>query len=335
MSQHLDDIRALELINTLQKTFESALLPLCETPRSTTFTWLRHGGEYGGGNRIGFDDAVFNSATLNVSQVFYPQAVKPLRCATALSCIVHPSHPMAPSLHLHVSYTARHNEKGYWRIMADLNPSNPVDADTALFVQTLQKFGGKYADEAMQEGDTYFYIPQLMRHRGVAHFYQEAFSLDSFDEEASYVEPLTRAVIAQYTALVTSHLSDAIEDNVRLAQRFYHTLYLFQVLLLDRGTIAGLVVHDENDLGILGSLPKTIDGYQFKLWVNVCQEAQQPLVQQISDILGTDDEQEVSDEKKLAIASVLRTFYRENPDAMKWLAAGSKAVPTVNNHTNK
>ena len=47
----------------------------------------------------------------------------------------------------------------------------------------------------------------------------------------------------------------------RKKQLAYHTRYFYQVLLLDRGTTAGLLVHDDNDVGTLGSLPGQVRAF--------------------------------------------------------------------------
>ena len=46
----------------------------------------------------------------------------------------------------------------------------------------------------------------------------------------------------------------------------YHTLYFFQVLTLDRGTTSGLLVHDQNDVGILASLPSHVNRNLLASW---------------------------------------------------------------------
>ena len=53
-------------------------------------------------------------------------------------------------------------------------------------------------------------------------------------------------------------------DEATAQQLAYHTLYFFQVLTLDRGTTSGLLVHDQNDLGIMGSLPAWVDRAHYR-----------------------------------------------------------------------
>jgi coproporphyrinogen III oxidase len=163
---------------------EAAAAALGHPVAFTPVSWLRDEGRHGGGTRFqAGDTAVFDRASVNVSVVHYDdQPDKKLASATALSAIVHPRNPHAPSLHLHVSWTATKDGRGYWRVMADLNPALPDAAQTARFRAVLAERAGDRFAEGAAQGDRYFAIPALGRTRGVAHFYLEAF--DSGDFEA-------------------------------------------------------------------------------------------------------------------------------------------------------
>ena len=83
-----------------------------------------------------------------------------------------------------------------------------------------------------------------------------------------FAELFGKGVIDSYLEILQSALAtypDA-DDAARAEQLAYHTLYLFQVLTLDRGTTSGLLVHDQNDLGIMGSLPARVDRDLLASW---------------------------------------------------------------------
>ena len=70
--------------------------------------WLRDEGTHGGGCRMMATDELFNRASVNLSQVFYEDMPKkPLNSATALSSIIHPAHPLSPSMHMHIRLNPR------------------------------------------------------------------------------------------------------------------------------------------------------------------------------------------------------------------------------------
>lgn len=304
--------------------------------------WQRDDGRHGGGVRWGTGDGlVFDRASVNVSQVHYDdEPQRRLASATALSTIIHPANPWAPSVHLHVSWTQMRDGDGYWRMMADLNPAIPRAADTAAFEACLRRAAPSQYDEAAAQGARYFWIPALDRHRGVAHFYLEAYASGSFADDASLAVRLGDGVIDTYAELVGAaareHPHPEPEDRAR--QLAYHTLYLFQVLTLDRGTTSGLIVHDQNDAGILGSLPSHVDCALLASWTS----RMHPLHAELTGTLlatlrrvapvATADVRIVDEPAKLALAAAIREFYRLHPDALDLQASGDVIPPTVANH---
>ncbi|MCA9545639.1 MAG: coproporphyrinogen III oxidase, partial [Myxococcales bacterium] len=255
--------RALALVTDLQRSLadrmEAVAAKAGHPQPFEAVHWLRDDGRHGGGSRLQTGDTpVFDRASINVSGIHYddlPQ--KRLASANALSTIQHPAHPRAPSMHMHLSYTETRDGAGYWRMMADLNPSHPDAEATARFLAALQAAAPAQFAEAQAQGDRYFHIPALGRHRGVAHFYLEQYDSGDFAADAALAQAIGHAVIAVYGSILDGALAgvSAPSDAERATQLAYHTLYLFQVLTLDRGTTSGLLVHDQNDVGILGSLP--------------------------------------------------------------------------------
>ena len=232
-------------------------------------SWDRDGGTHGGGTRFQASGGAFDRASVNVSCVHYDDLPeKALASATALSAIVHPAHPRAPSMHLHISWTARKDGHAYWRIMADLNPSIPDAAQTAAFRNAVETAAGPLWETGRTDGDRYFRIPSLDRHRGVCHFYLEGLDSGGFEADRALGEAIETAVIDAYARIITDAVAGASAptEEERAAQLAYHTVYLFQVLTLDRGTTSGLLVHGDNDVGILGSLPSRVDRSLLASW---------------------------------------------------------------------
>ncbi len=332
--------RSLELVQALQAHFVDSLESIqraCGVKQSLQrVEWLRGAGSKGGGDRFGSaGDAAFNRASVNVSQVHYDdQPDKKLGSATALSAIVHPRNPWAPSIHVHVSWTEYKSGEGYWRIMADLNPALPDDEDTAAFETALRAAAPALYEKAVEEGERYFWIPSLERHRGVAHFYLEAYASEDPKADQELAEKVARAAIDRYGAIVLDNLkkhANPGEDEFS-AQLAYHTVYLFQVLTLDRGTTAGLLVHDENDLGILGSLPAHVDSELLGSWQAGVSKPQEELVAQLVEALGEANPAPVDDAAKKRLAQVLRDHYAKYPKALELQASASQRPPSIENH---
>jgi coproporphyrinogen III oxidase len=333
---------ATALVDRLQRRFVEKLEATSRVHGAavafTPIEWLRDEGRHGGGVRYAcVETPVFNRASVNVSTVHYDDdPSKRLRSATAISTIIHPRHPRAPSMHMHISYTETRDGKGYWRMMADLNPSHDDEKDKARFASALERASGALYARARDDGDRYFYIPALARHRGITHFYLEEFTVGDFDADLALAEKMGTTTIDAYVGILDDALagpaSQPPSDDEQARQLTYHTAYLFQVLTLDRGTTSGLLVHDQNDVGIMGSLPAFIDRALLSSWATKVPPPQDTLVHAIVDALPDENPTHVTEPIRKTLAEVVRAHYRAHPEALDLQAAGTIVPPTVDNH---
>ena len=330
--------RSLELVRHLQSLFVHGLEQVArdygESVLFEKVEWLRDEGLHGGGDRFfSFNNAVFNRASVNVSHIHYENLPdKALASATALSTIIHPQSPYAPSVHMHFSWTEMRNGKGYWRVMADLNPSVVFEEDKSAFESTLMEAAPELFEEAKKQGEKYFYIPELGRHRGVIHFYLEGFNTGDFDKDLQLTQTVGEKAMQAYLSILQNALQtrqESIESD-RKVQLAYHTLYFFQVLTLDRGTTSGLLVHDQNDLGIMGSLPARVSKKLLASWGAEMTKPQDDLLDALLECLPENGE--VNDVVRLLLASTVREHYQKYPRALNMQASGNVVPPTVQNH---
>ncbi len=321
------------LVCHLQKYFVDALEMLSNTLGENKpfvpIEWFREAGKFGGGVRYAAqDEKLFDRASVNVSQVQYESDMqRALSSATALSTIIHPRNPHAPSIHMHISWTEMKEGRGYWRMMADLNPSIFYAEDKALFEKKLQSLVPEVYEDASAQGDKYFHIPVLQRHRGVSHFYLENFTAK---DDVQMAKRLIEGAVDIYIEIISKRMTQAVSEADRAEQLAYHTLYLFQVLSLDRGTTLGLLIHDENDVGIMGSIPSHINTDLLRSWKKKVQTPQDLLIDAILGCLGSSAK--VEDTQKTCLAKVTREHYKKYPEALGMQASGYVCVPTVNNH---
>ena len=298
--------------------------------------WFRDAGTHGGGVRYeSGDEQLFNRGSVNYSQVHYDDDVtKKLSSATAISTIIHPNNPLAPSMHMHISWTQMRDGSGYWRVMADLNHSNPDASDTKEFENMLQEAAGSYYVEGSAQGNRYFYIPALGRHRGVSHFYLENFNTADEVSDQKFALDFGMKVIDTYINIIRNAIQNrTFYDEVAQSNQLnYHTLYLLQVLTLDRGTTSGLLIHDQNDVGIMGSLPSHVDKRLLQSWIGRLNGVQNDLLQAIVDALGEGDTILVDENIKVALANAVRQHYKQHPQAIALQASGDHIPSTVNNH---
>ena len=332
---------ALTLVEGLQTYFKDKLNHLSITLGSnlpfSKLEWIRDEGKHGGGTRYEAQDtALFNCGSINVSQVHYDdKADKKLSCATAISTIIHPANPHVPSMHMHISWTQMRDTTGYWRIMADLNPSLANEEDKESFDSTLRESATSYYEEGSRQGDRYFDIAVLNRTRGVSHFYLEGFNTGNYEEDYAFAKRMGEKVIDTYTEILTkaineNHNSTAEEKEKQLA---YHTLYLFQVLTLDRGTTSGLLVHNQNDLGIMGSLPSFINRKLLESWICKMPKPQDKLLESLLEALPDVNPTPINRDVKKKLANAVREHYKKYPQALSMQASGEIIPPTVQNHS--
>lgn len=334
-------IQAYDLVTGLQTYFADKLNSIStkfgENKEFQEVSWTRDEGKHGGGSRYeARDESLFNRGSVNVSQIQYDDMPeKKLGSATAISTIIHPQNPHVPSMHMHISWTQMRDGTGYWRIMADLNPSIKEENAKRKFSDMLVKEAGKFAKEGIESGDEYFNIPVLGRTRGVSHFYLENFNSGNFEADYAYAKNMGEKVVDAYIEII----SLAIENNPtyteddKAKQLAYHTLYLFQVLTLDRGTTSGLLVHTQNDVGIMGSIPSHINRELLASWVQIMPQPQENLVLALLDALPLEMPTPVEVETKKKLAQAVRSHYTKHPEALSMQAQGSIVPPTVKNHS--
>ncbi len=331
---------AFELVKHLQLYFVNKLNGLSkefgENQGFEELEWLRDSGKHGGGSRYEARDyELFNRASVNISQVHYDDiSEKKLSSATAISTIIHPKNPNVPSMHMHISWTQLRGENGYWRIMGDLNPSIKSESDKKKFDKMLQESSKEYYEEGSIAGDKYFNIPVLNRTRGVSHFYLENFNTENFETDKLFAKSMGENIIDTYIEIIREAIkrNPSFTSKEQETQLAYHTLYLFQVLTLDRGTTSGLLIHDQNDIGIMGSIPSHVNRELLSSWVELMPKPQDKLVLSILDALPDEMPTPVDETTKKKLASAVRKHYTLYPEALDMQASGTTIPTTVGNH---
>jgi coproporphyrinogen III oxidase len=333
--------QANNLVSNLQQRFVKGLEKISQELGLKQFfnpvEWLRDEGLHGGGIRFETaDGTMVGRGSVNVSQIHYDDNPdKKLESATAISTIIHPNNPLSPSVHIHISWTEMKNGQGYWRMMADLNPSNDNLEDKQIFLNALQQAAPEQFVEAKEQGHTYFYIPVLARHRGIALFYLEEYNTGNAEADLNLAQTVGEAAIDTYIQILKNSLEKSAQatDEEKAKQLAYHTLYFFQVLTLDRGTTTGLLVHNQNDVGIMGSLPAYVDRELLQSWVAKMQPPQDKLLQSLIDVLPNTSPCLIDESVKQKLAQVVRQHYQSFPEAIGMQAAGHTIPPTVKNHS--
>lgn len=329
-------------------------------------TWTKSGGE-GGGFRlsVGAEDAdavrFLNTASVNVSTVVSNHSGK-RRHITALSMIFHPAPAYLPSFHLHASCeltepTSPGGEaQRKWRLMADLNPSNPSTSgrvDATLFNRAAERALPDAEERALarRAGDRYFQIPALGRRRGIAHLYLEQSTREPGDatgegcksspslchriDLCEKAHTFCEAMIGGYLEMIRAGIRERVvadrpadildpqdsEHSLVFGSRFerdmqsyYHSLYIMQVLLLDRGTSVGLMAHKDNAVGVLKSLPSTFSLPAAAAIAGKFRGSLGGLADRVIRVLkSAKDPGRITDRDRRELASVVREYFLRRP----------------------
>lgn len=311
------------LLSGLQVYFVSKLNALAlqfgEGKSCKSVIWECNKGKHGGGKRYeARDKTLFNQLSVNVFQVhFEDEKKKALDLATVFSATIHPKNPHVPSMHISVSWEKMKEEKGCWYFTVDLNSSilNESTCDKNIFSETLKNATGKLYEEGTLQGERYFYIPVLGRHRGVSHFCLEGYDSGNFEEDKTLMLEVGESVINTYVEIMGAKLREhpTVTQEKKEEQLAYHTLYFFQVLTLDRGTVKSLLEHDQNDIGILSSLPSPINRNILSSWVEKMPAPQDLLLKQILKILPNAVPTPVDEKCKRLLANAIRKHYKKYP----------------------
>ena len=92
------------------------------------------------------------------------------------------------------------------------------------------------------------------------------------------------------------------------------------------------MVHDQNDVGIMGSLPAQIDRKLLASWQDKLAQPQDLLLAEILKVLPASSPCAVDEKIKTALANAVRLHYRSHPKALSMQAQGNSIPPTVDNH---
>lgn len=280
--------------------------------------WECNKGKDCGGTRYeARDRSLLNQASVDVSEIHYEDKKdKTLESGSVCSATIHPDNPHVPSLHFSVSWEKMKEEKGCWHLVADLNPSiiNEATLDKNIFCKTVEKATGKFYKEGTINSDSYFYIPEAGRYLGVFHYYLE-YSTGNFEEEKAFILAFYESVIDCYLSIFSAKLMLQLTytEEKKEEQLAYHTLYLFHILTRDRGTISALLEHDQNDVGVLASLPSHINRDILSLWGEKIPAPEDLLLKQILNALPKVVPTPVDEKCKRVLANTIRKHYKKYP----------------------
>lgn len=236
--------------------------------------WQRHaddgqesGIEGGGGVMSIMRGRVFEKVGVNISTVSgtfsegfrekIPGAAEDGRFwAAGISLVAHLHSPLVPAVHMNTRHIV--TTKSWFGGGGDLNPSHPVDEDTASFHDAYRRACDKYDPEYYPRFkawcDEYFFNKHRGEPRGVGGIFYDYVDTGDWQADFAFTQDVGRAFLEGYAPLVDRHMNEPWTEAQRHHQLVRRGHYAEFNLLYDRGTQFGLRTGGNTE-AILMSLP--------------------------------------------------------------------------------
>jgi coproporphyrinogen III oxidase len=288
-SSHITDsspmrLRMESFIKQQQKHIVRALEEVDGTP-FTIDTWERPEG--GGGITCVLQNGkVFEKAGVNTSVVYgrLPHAaIQKMRAnhkaldpdveslpffAAGLSMVLHPSNPMAPTVHLNYRYFETADEYGNTNAWwfgggCDLTPSYLFDSDAIHFHTTIKaacdRHDPSYYPRFKKWCDSYFRNKHRNESRGIGGIFFDDLDATEKDREQlfSFVQDCLKAFLPSYLPIINQRKDLPYTEEEKRWQQLRRGRYVEFNLVHDRGTAFGLNTPGSRVESILMSLPLT------------------------------------------------------------------------------
>lgn len=240
-------------------------------------TWERPGGG-GGRTRVLQDGALFEKAGVGVSEVWGalpPSAAQPMRAsrglpdgdltfyAVGVSMVIHPRHPMIPTMHANYRYFEASGPDGaswWFGGGTDLTPSYLFEDDARHFHRTLKdacdRHDTGYYPRFKAWCDEYFHLPHRGERRGVGGIFFDDLASPSAEAALAFVRDAAGAIGPAYRPIVERRRSEPFSERNKEWQQIRRGRYVEFNLVYDRGTLFGLRTGARIE-SVLMSLPLT------------------------------------------------------------------------------
>jgi len=277
-------LRVEEFIKEQQKEIVKELEAI-DGKKFRVDTWTRPNGG-GGISSVLQDGNVFEKAGVNISIVYgtLPRpAIEKMRVnhkaidptvnsldffAAGLSMVLHPSNPMAPTVHMNVRYFETMNPDGTQNTWwfgggTDLTPCYLFDDDAIHFHKTLkdacEQHDKSYYPRFKKWCDQYFSNKHRGETRGIGGIFFDDLDDSEKDQENtfSFVQSVSKSFLPSYIPIITKRKDMPFTEKEKEWQQIRRGRYVEFNLVHDRGTAFGLNTPNARVEAILMSLPVT------------------------------------------------------------------------------
>lgn len=179
--------------------------------------------------------------------------------AVAISLIVHPLNPMAPTTHMNLRFFVVDADQPVWYFGGgyDLTPYYPYKEDVVHWHQTAANACGEHYPRLKANCDDYFYLTHRQECRGVGGIFFDDWTEGGFDASLQFVQGIGDTFLSAYQPILAKRKSESFTEAQREFQLYRRGRYAEFNLAIDRGTKYGLQSGRRIE-SVLASLPPLV-----------------------------------------------------------------------------
>lgn len=185
--------------------------------------------------------------------------------ATAISVIVHPRNPYAPTTHLNLRMflivADRHEPVWHFGGGFDLTPFYGFEEDAVHFHKSAQAaclpFGEELYPRLKKRCDEYFFLPHRQEARGIGGLFFDDWREGGFEQSLAFVKSVGEHFLEAYLPLLERRKDMSYGRKERDFQLYRRGRYAEFNLVVDRGTRYGLQSGRRIE-SVLASLPPKV-----------------------------------------------------------------------------
>ena len=164
--------------------------------------------------------------------------------AMAISMIVHPRNPYAPTFHANLRFFLVEHQSWHFGGGFDLTPCYPFAEDVLHWHRTAEQacrpFGQDLYPRFKQWCDDYFYLPHRAEPRGVGGLFFDDWCEPGFEQSLALVKSVGDHILPGYLPILERRMSMPYTERERAFQLYRRGRYVEFNLAIDRGTRYGM-----------------------------------------------------------------------------------------------
>ena len=184
--------------------------------------------------------------------------------ATAISMIVHPQNPKAPTTHMNLRFFIVEADEPMWYFGGgyDLTPFYGFKEDCIHWHQVAAEATGEHYPTLKKECDEYFYLGHRQECRGIGGIFFDDWTEGGFDTSFDFVKRVGDSFLPAYMPILDRRKVEPFTEAEKDFQLYRRGRYAEFNLAIDRGTKYGLQSGRRIE-SVLASLPPVV-----KWWYN-------------------------------------------------------------------